>query len=101
MQTLAIFDMIASAFAEMIKNSDTSTKETYETSLKNAKQKVINMVHQFRDTDPILAPILYEGEKSTDKSRIPRMIKAISKRAESRKELGVVFTGTCFSKVTL
>lgn len=99
MQTLAIFDMIASAFAEMIKNSDTSTKETYETSLKNAKQKVIDMVHQFRDTDPILTPILYEGEKSTDKSRIPRMIKAIAKRAESRKELGVVFTGTCFSKV--
>lgn len=99
MQTLAIFDMIASAFAEMIKNSDTSTKETYETSLKNAKQKVIDMVHQFRDTDPILAPILYAGEKSVDESRIPRMVKAIAKRADYRKELGVVFTGTCFSKI--
>ena len=99
MQTLAIFDMIASAFAEMIKESDTSTIEAYEASLNNAKQKVIDLVQQFRDIDPILTPLLFSGEESVDESRIPEMIKAISKRVNFRKELGIVFTGTCFSKV--
>lgn len=99
MQTLAVYDMIASAFAEIVKNSDTSTKEAYETSLNNAKQKVIDMVRQFRDIDPIMSPLLLFDENSVDESRISGMIKTIAKRAEHRKELGVVFTGTCFSRV--
>lgn len=99
MQTLAVYDMIASAFAEKIKNSDTNSKEAYEASLKKAKQEVEDMVRLFRDIDPILAPILLSEERSVDKTRIPKIIKTIGKRAELRKELGVVFTGTFFTKV--
>lgn len=99
MQTLAFYDMIASAFAEIIKNSDTSSKEAYETSLSQAKQELAELMQQFRDIDPILAPILLSAEKSVTDNRIPDIIKAIAKRAELRERLGVVFTGTCFSKV--
>lgn len=99
MRTLAVYDMIASAFAEKIKNSDTNSKEAHEASLKKAKQEVEDMVRQFRDIDPILAPILLSEESSVDKTRIPKIIKTIEKRAELRKELGVVFTGTFFTKV--
>ena len=99
MQTLAFYDMVASAFAEIIKNSDTSSQEAYTASLEHAKQKVIDMICQFRDIDPILSPILHSDEESVLETRIPDMIKSIAKRADSRKELGVVYTGTCFSKV--
>lgn len=99
MRTLAVYDMIASAFAEKVKNSDTNSKEAYEVSLKKAKQEVEDMVRQFRDIDPILAPILLSEESSVDKARIPKIIKNIEKRAELRKELGVVFSGASFAKV--
>lgn len=96
MQTLAVYNMIASAFAEEIKKSDTSSKEAYEASLENAKQKAEDMARKLRDIDPVLSPIVFPGEESLD---IDRMIKTIEKRAELRKELGTVFTGTTFSKV--
>ena len=98
MKSLAFFDMVVSAFAEQITNSDTSSREAYDASLEDAKHKIINMVSQFRDIDPILAPILLTNEQSVNEARIPGMIKTIAKRASLRKGLGAVYTGTSFGK---
>ncbi len=97
MQTLAFYDMVASALADKIRNSDTSTKDSYKEALNNAKHALRNIITRFRDIDPIMVPLLLNDEDTIED--ITLFIDGIKKNAEKRKGLGLVFTGACFSKV--
>lgn len=99
MQTLAIYDMVSSAFAERIQNSDTSSKEAYDSTLEDSIYDLLECVKALRNKYPLMAPILLQSEDSIDEAEIPILIDAISKCSEKRKEMPPLFTGTCFSKV--
>lgn len=94
MQTLAVYDMLANALAERIQKSDKSTKEAYETSLKEAINDFLEAAKALRDSYPLLAPFSLLGENQIDLS-----IGTISKNAHQYKAIPPVFTGSSFHKV--
>lgn len=102
MQTLAIYDMIKSAFEQMIKESDTSTKEKYDDALSEAELKVSELAKRLRRINPLLTPytlpLLGEAE-DIDDTEIPMLIEGVKEASQKKKELGQIFTGACFTKV--
>jgi len=102
MQTLAFFDMIKSAFEEIIKESDTSTKEAYESAIKDAEAKVSELARKLRFMDPIMAPYYLPliGESNRiNESDFPILLNSIKDKASKRSELELIYTGACSSKV--
>ena len=99
MQTLAAFDLLASAFADMIKKSDSSSEESYRKSLEESRKKVIELIKQFRMTDPILSLIRTYDEEQIEEPSIHLMIEKIAECASKRKGLNLVFTGASSHKV--
>lgn len=94
MQTLAVYDMLANALAERIQKSDKSTKEAYETSIKEAINDFLEAAKALRDSYPLLAPFSLLGENQIDLS-----IGTISKNSHQYKAIPPVFTGSSFHKV--
>ena len=80
MQTLALYDMIKSAFEHIIKESDTSTKAAYENALKDAETKVSEIARRLRCIDPILTPhtLPLLGETGViDETEVPVLMESI------------------------
>ena len=94
MQTLAVYDMLATALAEKIQKSDKSTKEAYETSLKESISDFLEAAKALRDNYPLFAPFSLQGENQIELS-----IGTISKNAHLCKVIPPVFTGSSFDKV--
>lgn len=94
MQTLAVYDMLANALAERIQKSNKSTKEAYETSLKEAISDFLEAAKALRDSYPLLAPFSLQGENQIELS-----MGTISKKANQCMVIPPVFTGSSFHKV--
>lgn len=102
MQTLALYDMIKSAFEYIIKESDTSTKAAYESALKDAETKVSEIARRLRCIDPILTPYTLPllGETGMiDETEVPVLMESIKESSRKRQELGIVYSGASFTKV--
>ena len=102
MQTLALYDMIKSAFEHIIKESDTSTKAAYESALKDAETKVSEIARKLRRIDPILTPYTLPllGETGViDETEVPALMESIKESSRKRHELGIVYSGASFAKV--
>ena len=102
MQTLALYDMIKSAFEHIIKESDTCTKAAYENALKDAETKVSEIARRLRCIDPILTPYTLPllGETGViDETEVPVLMESIKESSRKRHELGIVYSGASFTKV--
>ena len=99
MRTLAVYDMIASAFLDMLNKADSSTKEAYESSMRESINKVQEWIKRFRKIDPIQSPILFNGETTVEKSLATELIDRISECAKNRSQLEAIYTGTSCTKI--
>ena len=99
MQTLEIFNMLLSGFADLINDSDSSTKEKYEESLKTARQEIIKLIKQYRMIDPILSLIRTYDEEKIEESMVSDLLNRMIERANNRSDLDLVFTATTTAKV--
>lgn len=102
MYTIELYDMMASAFEDIIKESDTRTKESYEKAVEDAERKVSEIARKLRLQDPIMTPYYLPliGETNTigDKD-VPILLESIKDASHKRDELGLIYTGACSSKV--
>ena len=102
MQTIALYDMMASAFEDIIKESDTRTKEAYEKTVEDAEMKVSEIAKRLRIQDPIMAPynlpLIGESNIIEDKD-VAMLLESIKDASYKREELGLIYTGACSSKV--
>lgn len=102
MQTIAFYDMMASAFEEIIRESDTSTKEAYEKAVEDAEMKVSEIARRLRLQDPIMTPYYLPliGESNTIEDKdVPMLLESIKDASHKRDELGLIYTGACSSKI--
>lgn len=99
MQTLAVYDMIASAFLDMLNKADSSTKEAYESTMRESINKVQEWIKRFRKIDPIKSPILFNGETTIEKSLATELVDRISECAKNRSQLEAIYTGTSCTKI--
>lgn len=102
MQTIALYDMMASAFEEIIRESDTSTKEAYEKAVEDAEMKVSEIARRLRLQDPIMTPYYLPliGESNTIEDKdVPKLLESIKDASHKRDELGLIYTGACSSKI--
>lgn len=99
MQTLAAYDMIISAFIDMLKKADTSTKEAYESSLRDSINKIHEWIKRFRKIDPIQSPVLINGESTIDNLLATQLVDRISECAKNRSQLNAIYTGTSYTKM--
>ena len=99
MQTLEIYNMLLSGFADLINDSDSSTKEVYEESLKTARLKICELIKQFRIIDPILSLIRTYDEEKIGESMASDLLSKMIECANNRSDLNLIFTATSTTKV--
>lgn len=99
MKTIAAVKLVLDAFAEQIRNIDAESEGEYNSVLSDSKSKIIDALKQLRSIDPIMMPIITMDESTFSSEEATTLFHKIVERSKQRKQLSMVFTGTCAAQV--
>lgn len=93
--TIAAMDLFAKALEQKIRAIQANSKEEQDKQLEEVRMTFIRLISRMSMLDLFKLPIYNFG----DKTKQSQIIDSIIKRSVSKKDLGLVFTGTDLSSV--
>ena len=99
MKTIVAIELVLDVFSKLIKDIKAESEEEYKIALSDATTKITDTLKQLRSIDPIMVPIITMDESIFSLEDSTALLNKIIECSEKRKQLSMIFTGTCAAQV--
>ena len=93
--TIEAMDLFAKALEQKIRAIQANSKEEQDKQVEEVRMSFVRLIARLSVIDPFILPVI----NFEDKTKQSQIIDKIINRSVSKKDLGLVFTGTYFSNV--
>ena len=93
MDGLLMYNMLMSAYIEIIQNADTRSEADYHAIVDECNRKLLEFISKVRRIDPLMVPITFANENYPENIPETEFIQNVSNRAKMRRTLDYVYSG--------